>query len=156
LQTLGCFFENSGVLRDRFVDAAGRSAKIAQHAIPDRIGGNSRTARRRYFFGLRFLLLREIKARRQRGPNCAKSSYADYLAEYGKPIPHVAILQTHPADLIGACIDAVSALSSFENPGDYGAMTYPGFAGPAQLRCSIARTHSGSAEDGKELSIRIL
>jgi spermidine dehydrogenase len=60
----------------------------------------------------------------------AKISYADYLIQYCKAHKDVLpFFQTYPADLFGVGIDAISALACFENPDDYGAMTYPGFDG---------------------------
>jgi spermidine dehydrogenase len=60
----------------------------------------------------------------------ARISYADYLTKHCRAHPEVLpFFQTYPADLFGVGIDAVSALACFENPDDYGSMTYPGFQG---------------------------
>jgi spermidine dehydrogenase len=60
----------------------------------------------------------------------ARISYGDYLTQDCKAHQDVLpFFQTYPADLFGVGIDAISALACFENPDDYGSITYPGFEG---------------------------
>jgi spermidine dehydrogenase len=60
----------------------------------------------------------------------AKTSYADFLTQHCKLVPEaLPFFQTFPHDLFCVGIDAVSALACFYAGDDYGAFTYPGFAG---------------------------
>ncbi|HVW71394.1 MAG TPA: FAD/NAD(P)-binding protein [Steroidobacteraceae bacterium] len=57
-------------------------------------------------------------------------NYATYLVEHCKVDPAtVKFFQTYSHDLFGVGIDAVSALSCYENPDDYESFTYAGFDG---------------------------
>jgi spermidine dehydrogenase len=59
-----------------------------------------------------------------------KISYADYLTKICKLNPEaLPFFQTYPHDLFCVGIDAVSALSCFENGDDYQSFSYPGFDG---------------------------
>ncbi len=69
-------------------------------------------------------------SREEKSARLAKMSYADYLTKVCKLTPEaLPFFQTYPHDLFGAGIDAVSALTCFENPDDYESFTYPGFEG---------------------------
>jgi len=60
----------------------------------------------------------------------AKISYANYLTQICKVTPDaLPFFQTYTHDLYGVGIDAVSALSCYENDDDYDADSYPGFQG---------------------------
>ena len=60
----------------------------------------------------------------------AKISYADFLTKICKAHPDVLpYFQTYTHDLFATGIDAVSALSCYRNPDDYGSFTYAGFDG---------------------------
>jgi spermidine dehydrogenase len=60
----------------------------------------------------------------------AKISYSDYLTKICKLNPEaLTFFRTYPHDLFCVGIDAVSALSCFENGDDYKSFTYPGFDG---------------------------
>ncbi|MBS1853618.1 MAG: FAD-dependent oxidoreductase [Acidobacteria bacterium] len=60
----------------------------------------------------------------------AKISYADFLTKICNADPGVLpFFQSYTHDLFAVGIEAISALACYENPDDYGAMTYAGFSG---------------------------
>ncbi|HEU5335248.1 MAG TPA: NAD(P)-binding protein [Terriglobales bacterium] len=66
----------------------------------------------------------------QKRAELAKTSYADFLTKYCKLSPQaLPFFQKFPHDLFGVGIEAVSALSCWENPDDYKSFTYAGFDG---------------------------
>lgn len=66
----------------------------------------------------------------QKRAELAKISYADFLTKYCKLSPQaLPFFQKFPHDLFGVGIEAVSALSCWENPDDYKSFTYAGFDG---------------------------
>jgi spermidine dehydrogenase len=68
--------------------------------------------------------------REETSARLAKMSYADYLTKVCKLNPEaLPFFQCYPHDLFAVGIDAVSALTCFENPDDYESFTYPGFDG---------------------------
>jgi spermidine dehydrogenase len=68
--------------------------------------------------------------REQKRARLSKVSYADFLTKICHVHPEaLPFFQTFPADLFGVGIDAVSALSCYNNPDDYESFTYPGFDG---------------------------
>jgi len=69
-------------------------------------------------------------SRQEKRERLAKISYADFLAKicnlHRDALP---FFQKFPHDKFGVGIDAVSALTCYENDDDYGSFTYPGFNG---------------------------
>jgi spermidine dehydrogenase len=69
-------------------------------------------------------------SRAEKRARLATISYADFLTKICKAPPQVLpFFQTYTHDLFAVGIEAISALACFENPDDYGAMTYAGFDG---------------------------
>jgi spermidine dehydrogenase len=69
-------------------------------------------------------------SREEKSARLAKMSYADYLTKVCKLTPEaLPFFQPYPHDLFAVGIDAVSALTCYENPDDYESFTYPGFDG---------------------------
>jgi spermidine dehydrogenase len=69
-------------------------------------------------------------SRAEKKARLAKISYADFLTKICKAPPEVlSFFQSYTHDLFAVGIEAISALSCFENPDDYGAMIYAGFDG---------------------------
>ena len=66
----------------------------------------------------------------QKRAKLAKISYADYLTQICKVHPDaLKFFQSYTNDLFTVGIDAVSALTCYEAPDDYGGYSYAGFAG---------------------------
>jgi spermidine dehydrogenase len=66
----------------------------------------------------------------QKRAELAKISYAEFLTKYCKVSPQaLPFFQKFPHDLFAVGIEAVSALSCFENPDDYESFKYAGFDG---------------------------
>jgi spermidine dehydrogenase len=66
----------------------------------------------------------------QKRAELAKVSYAEFLTKYCKVSPQaLPFFQKFPHDLFAVGIEAVSALSCFENPDDYESFRYAGFDG---------------------------
>jgi spermidine dehydrogenase len=66
----------------------------------------------------------------QKRAELAKISYAEFLTKYCKVSPQaLPFFQKFPHDLFAVGIEAVSALSCFENPDDYKSFKYAGFDG---------------------------
>ena len=69
-------------------------------------------------------------SREQKREKLKHISYADFLTKICKaPAEVLPFFQKYTHDLFAVGIDAVAALSCYESPDDYGAMTYAGFAG---------------------------
>jgi spermidine dehydrogenase len=69
-------------------------------------------------------------SRAEKRARLEKISYANFLTQICK-VDKAALpfFQTYTQDLFAVGIDAVSALGCWENPDDYGAISYPGFDG---------------------------
>ncbi|HKW26747.1 MAG TPA: FAD/NAD(P)-binding protein [Terriglobales bacterium] len=66
----------------------------------------------------------------QKSAELARISYAEFLTKYCKVSPQaLPFFQKFPHDLFAVGIEAVSALSCFENPDDYESFKYAGFDG---------------------------
>jgi spermidine dehydrogenase len=69
-------------------------------------------------------------SRAEKRRRLAKISYADFLTKICKaPAEVLPFFQTYTHDLFAVGIEAVSALSCYESPDDYDAITYAGFDG---------------------------
>jgi spermidine dehydrogenase len=69
-------------------------------------------------------------SREEKTARLAKISYATFLTDVCKADPGVLpFFQVYPQDLFAVGIDAISALSCYRNPNDYGAWQYAGFDG---------------------------
>jgi spermidine dehydrogenase len=69
-------------------------------------------------------------SREEKTARLAKLSYATFLTDVCKADPGVLpFFQVYPQDLFAVGIDAISALSCYRNPNDYGAWQYAGFDG---------------------------
>jgi spermidine dehydrogenase len=87
----------------------------------------------------------------------AKISYADYLTKICKLNPEaLPFFQTYPHDLFCVGIDAVSALSCFENGDDYQSFTYPGFDGLNLGKPEKAEPYIFHFPDGNASIVRLL
>jgi spermidine dehydrogenase len=90
-------------------------------------------------------------SREEKSARLAKMSYADYLTKVCKLTPQaLPFFQPYPHDLFAVGIDAVSALTCYENPDDYESFTYPGFDGlnlaePEKLEPYIFHFPDGNA-----------
>ena len=123
----GCFFDRETFGRDTMVTGMNRTpwpeflarAPLSEAARKDI--ARVYTEKVDYLPGL---------SREEQYAKLRKISYAEYLTKYCKLTPEaLPFFQTMPHDLFGVGIDAVSALTCYQNPDDYESFTYPGFDG---------------------------
>lgn len=87
----------------------------------------------------------------------ARISYRDYLTKYCQLTPEALLFfQKFPHDLFAVGIDAVSALSCFENPDDYESFLYAGFDGLGLRREEKAEPYIFHFPDGNASVARLL
>jgi spermidine dehydrogenase len=125
--TTACFFDQETFGADRMVAGMGsrpwadflKDAPLSERARSDLL--RLYTSRKDYLAGM------SIADKRKR---LQSISYAQYLVQHcGVDEASVAFLRTYPHDLFGVGIDAVSALTCYQNPDDYDSFTYAGFDG---------------------------
>jgi|SRR5450432_82728 len=122
-----CFFDRETFGEDRLVPGMGSIpwpeflAKTPLSEISRREIARLYTEKIDYMPGL---------SRAQKHKRLAKISYADFLTKVCKAPPEVMpFFQTYTHDLFAVGIEAVSALSCYDSPDDYGATSYAGFDG---------------------------
>lgn len=123
----GCFFDRESFGVDRLVTGMGSrdwpdflgAAPLSERARADIL--RLYTARKDYLAHLTPAQKRKV---------LQSISYAQYLVQHcDVDEASLAFLRTYPHDLFGVGIDAVAALTCYENPDDYDAFKYPGFDG---------------------------
>ncbi|HEV2115370.1 MAG TPA: FAD/NAD(P)-binding protein [Terriglobales bacterium] len=126
LQT-ACFFDRETFGADRLVvgmNALPWKQFLAQSPLPETVWREIErvyTEKVDYMAGM---------SPAQKRAELAKISYSDFLTKYCKLSPQaLPFFQKFPHDLFAVGIEAVSALSCFENPDDYESFKYAGFEG---------------------------
>jgi spermidine dehydrogenase len=122
-----CFFDRETFGEDRLVPGMGSTpwrdflAKTPLSEVTRREIARLYTEKVNYLPGL---------SRAEKRKRLAKISYADFLTKTCKaPAEVLPFFQTYTHDLFAVGIEAVSALSCYESPDDYGATAYAGFDG---------------------------
>jgi spermidine dehydrogenase len=122
-----CFFDKETFGEDRCVPGMGTVAWpefLGKSPLPEKLQREIvrlYTEKKDYLPGL---------SREEKRARLAKISYATFLTEICQADPAVLpFFQTYTHDLFAVGIDAIAALSCFENPDDYGAYRYAGFDG---------------------------